>query len=151
VTVIEYATEEVRRQGHDIYTLDGVERVGWMLNAWSHAWDTLTPETLSLRQIVALGKMVEPHKNRSGLRSVGVRVGLRVCPRPDEVEGLLERWCELRPSMQPLEAYKEFEEIHPFVDGNGRTGKIILNLLNRTLDDPIFPPADLWGRAIQNP
>lgn len=35
--------------------------------------------------------------------------------------------------------------------GNGRTGKILLNWLNGTLLNPIFPPADFWGRPIQNP
>jgi fido (protein-threonine AMPylation protein) len=53
--------------------------------------------------------------------------------------------------MAPLEAYVEYEEIHPFVDSNGRTGKIILNYLNGTLLDPIFPPNDIWGDWISNP
>ena len=48
----------------------------------------------------------------------------------------------------PEEAYFEFEYIHPFRDGNGRTGKIILNLLNRSMSDPIWP-TNKWG--IRNP
>jgi hypothetical protein len=28
--VIDYVVEEVRRQGHDITILDGIQRVGWI-------------------------------------------------------------------------------------------------------------------------
>ena len=36
------------------------------------------------------------------------------------------------------DAYLEFQRIHPFVDGNGRVGKILHNWLNDTLHDPIL-------------
>lgn len=44
--------------------------------------------------------------------------------------------------------YFEYEEIHPFRDGNGRTGKILYNYLLGSLNDPQMPP-NFWG--ISNP
>ena len=40
--------------------------------------------------------------------------------------------------------YVAYEWIHPFGDGNGRTGKILHNWLNGTLDDPVLVP-DYFG------
>ncbi len=49
------------------------------------------------------------------------------CPRPDIV-------------------YREFELVHPFSDGNGRTGKVLLNYLADTLERPTMP-SDWFGCA----
>jgi hypothetical protein len=151
--VIEYIVEEVRRQRHNVLTLDGIERVGWMADAWSYAaWCALGKEIKPiLEDAIVLGKRVERVKNAQGLRCSNVRVGQRLCPPWERVPSLLKLLFEQRDALTPLEFYKAFEEIHPFVDGNGRTGKIVLNWLNGTLLDPIFPPADLWGYPILNP
>jgi hypothetical protein len=150
MNVIEYVTEEVNRQGHDVTMRDGIVRVGWMSVAWAFALDNKnTP--LTIGDIKFLGKLVEIEKNKKGFRTCGVRVGSRLCPPPDEVIPRLKRLLELYDSMTPIEWYKEFELCHPFVDGNGRCGKILLNWKNGTLLDPIFPPADLFGGWITNP
>ena len=153
MNVIEYVTEEVERQGHDVTSLDGIERVGWMLNAWAWALNRFSDDErkLTVDDVTHLGTLVEPGKNVSGIRGCGVRVGSRICPPPDEVLPRMERLWKLQDEMTPIEFYKALLEIHPFVDGNGRSGKIILNLKNRTLLNPIFPPQDLFGYPIRNP
>lgn len=40
--------------------------------------------------------------------------------------------------------YYEYENIHPFRDGNGRSGKILYNYLLGTLENPQMPP-NFWG------
>jgi Fic family protein len=42
--------------------------------------------------------------------------------------------------IEPATTYRRFEEIHPFVDGNGRCGKILYNYLHNSLDAPTWPP-----------
>jgi hypothetical protein len=148
--VIGYCAEEVRRQGHNLETLDGIERVGWMLNAWSYALVRCS-RPFEFGDIIDIGKLVERYKNESGIRRLHVRVGPRLCPHPNEVSTLLDNLMGHASDMKPLEFYKAFEEIHPFVDGNGRTGKVLLNWMNGTLLAPIFPPNDLFGDWIENP
>jgi hypothetical protein len=153
MNVIEYVTEEVKRQGHDVKSLDGIERVGWMLNAWSWAlnWFSDGEHSLTVDDAIHIGTLIEPGKNISGIRGCGVRVGTRICPPPDEVLPRLEKLWKLQDGMTPVEFYKEFEMIHAFVDGNGRSGKIIYNLKLGKLLDPEFPPHDLFGGWITNP
>ena len=152
MTVIEYVTEEVSRQGHRVNLLDGIERVGWMLNGWSYALKEVESGRLPLAgDIIHIGRLVEPEKNRIGIRRVGVRVGSRYCPEAHLVEGMLMDLCDRRDSLEPLDFYRALLEVHPFVDGNGRTGKIVLNWLAGTLLTPFFPPNAFWGRSIRNP
>jgi hypothetical protein len=149
--IIDYIQEEVERQGHDTRQSDGLWRIIWMLDAWRYAQFEDNNGSFFLSTVEKLGCMIEPTKNAGGIRRCQVYVGTRECPNSRDLRWLLARWWKNLDSMTPLEAYKEFEMIHPFVDGNGRTGKIILNWKNGTLDDPIFPPADLWGEPIANP
>lgn len=151
-SVIHYCTEEVRRQAHDTSKLDGIERVGWMLNAWSFALRVHGTKTLpAVEDAIHISALIEPVKNEYGLRNCNVRVGVRRCPDYQDVPRLLEKLFESIHLFQPMDFYYEFEMIHPFVDGNGRTGKVLLNWLNKSLLNPIFPPADLFGEPIFNP
>lgn len=147
--VVDYVSEEVERQGHDVFTLDGIERVSWLLEAWSYAL-SCSESAPTKNDVLVIGKLVERHKNRRGYRKCGVRVGAYIAPEYTKVPILLDELFA-RTSASPLDMYRGLLEIHPFVDGNGRTGKVILNWLNGTLLNPIFPPADFWGRVIRNP
>lgn len=66
-------------------------------------------------------------------RSVRVRVGRYLPPAPSEVSGLmfelLEWWNERSAGLSPVLSsailHYRFEAIHPFADGNGRTGRAL--------------------------
>jgi Fic family protein len=66
-------------------------------------------------------------------RTMGVRVGNHFPPHPDDVSPqmfeLLEWWntraTELSPILSSAILHYRFEDIHPFADGNGRTGRAL--------------------------
>ncbi|MCY4510637.1 MAG: Fic family protein [Acidobacteria bacterium] len=149
----EYCTEEVWRQGHNIHIQEGQERVRWMMEAWTFARRLAERnEPVTVDAIEKIGKFVEQVENRKGFRTRPVMIAghLRAQPK-DEIRTQLTELCGRQTDLPALEWYKEFEHVHPFIDGNGRTGKVLLAWLTATWDDPAFPPADLFGRPIRNP
>ena len=136
-SILHFCRDEVNRQGYDMNNREGFDKVVCMLKAWNYA---LNRHYLDVHDISTLGNMVEPNKNHSLLefRKCNVKVGGYIAPPPNVVYGMIANLSHNMYSMTPDEAYLEFQRIHPFVDGNGRVGKIIHNFLNKTLHDPIL-------------
>jgi Fic family protein len=93
-------------------------------------------------------------QNWIGGDSFGPRDAEYIPPAPDHVPGLLEDlvgFCartDLTPVALAAIAHAQFEMIHPFVDGNGRVGRALLQqlLVNRAdLDAPV-PVSVPWSR-----
>ena len=70
---------------------------------------------------------------------------------PEEVEALLDDLCvfcnddSLPAVAQAAIAHAQFETIHPFIDGNGRTGRALIHVLlrRRGLAERVLPPISL--------
>jgi Fic family protein len=72
-------------------------------------------------------------------------------PPPESVPGLLDDLCQfcnddaLPAVAQAAIAHSQFETIHPFIDGNGRTGRALIHLVlrRRGLATRVLPPISL--------
>jgi Fic family protein len=88
-------------------------------------------DVLKLHRILAEGVMDQGEAGR--YRTIAVRVGRYVPPAPGDVSGLmfelLKWWSgkagELSPVISSAILHYRFEAIHPFADGNGRTGRAL--------------------------
>lgn len=120
----------------------GEVSVAWMAEAWFRATHFRGP--LTVPNILELGRLVEPDKNRDGYRECAVRVGWDVKPDWQSVPPLMLDLLDTQDDVTPEEWFHGYEEIHPFVDGNGRTGVLLYNWLKGCLlDDPVWPP-NFW-------
>src|SRR5437879_4147941 len=94
-------------------------------------------KTISHEEILRLHKIIAGDVMDQGTagryRTIPVRVGRYVPPPPEEVSGLmfelLAWWnkdtARLSPVLSSAIVHYRFEAIHPFADGNGRTGRAL--------------------------
>jgi Fic family protein len=130
------------------------------LEAKSHAeaFDLLTTlaqgaenEKITLDIILELHRLVmkgldDEHAGRLRDGPVYIRGANMIPPPARQVAGLLAEWLawqngagqEYAPLVRAAIAHHDFEVIHPFFDGNGRTGRLVLNLM---LLQSGYPPA----------
>lgn len=88
-------------------------------------------DVLKVHSLLARGVMDQGEAGR--YRTISVRVGRHIPPPPEMVSGLmhelLDWWnkhsAEWSPAVTSAVLHYQFEEIHPFADGNGRTGRLL--------------------------
>lgn len=140
--VAAWAAQECDRQR------SGELSVEWMVAGWHYAIaraDQLPTE----HDILKLGAIVEPRLNVSQhYRKCNVQIGGSVkmpwLMVPEAMMKLVGFLTDPDATVEPDEWFRQYEEIHPWRDGNGRTGSILHNWLRGTLDQPGAPP-DFWS------
>jgi Fic family protein len=121
--------------------------------------DPITPATLlAFHRRLLAGSRLDAHagsvrveQNWIGGSSYNPCSAAFVPPPPEYVPALLDDLCafcsnESLPAVaQAAIAHAQFETIHPFVDGNGRTGRALIHLVlrRRGLATRVLPPVSL--------
>lgn len=144
-TLILFLAHEVNRQGK------GPIDVANYVWAWEAMRSTLTRNRerrqnnpINETWLHNLAGIVEP-TNFGRYRQVPVTFangtrGIEWSLIPRAMTGLLEA----QEKLSPEQFYYEFERIHPYTDGNGRVGLMLMNYLNNTMDKPVIPPVIRW-------
>ncbi|WP_172623439.1 Fic family protein [Arabiibacter massiliensis] len=127
--------------------------------AAAEADETITVDTiLAIHRALCAGTRIDRYggklrdrQNWVGGNSYNPLSADYVPPAPQHVEGLLDdlaQYCNDRvvsPIVQAALVHAQFESIHPFVDGNGRTGRALIHLVlrRRGLAPRLVPPVSL--------
>lgn len=107
-----------------------------------------------LKLVKELGAITDP-RNR-GWRKVTVvfASGNRALP-PEFLGRAMEQWAKIYAEQifLPEDSYREFEDIHPFLDGNGRVGDLLwkISMKWRTGVWPIQLPPDIFNERVGVP
>lgn len=133
----------------EIYDLQNTEKV------FFEFLDSRLKDELKHELIVEIhDKLVENIDKRIGYRTTDIRVirsNFDASPGKyvkTDMELLLKWYNENKNKLHPLALalvfHHKFERIHPFMDGNGRTGRMIMNFI---LMNHNFPPTIIYKRT----
>ncbi len=135
--VAEFIRQSNLIEGEDSVIASDDSSLAWK---WITAQSHMGPDDILALHQIMMGGLRPDIAGR--LRSVNVRVGLWMAPNPGQVRRLLYQW-EMNHSKAATEeaikaAHIAFEKIHPFEDGNGRVGRIIMNVQRERAGLPIL-------------
>jgi Fic family protein len=94
----------------------------------------LNKETILLLHKMLIGGINDAIAGRFRAQNEYVRVGTHIAPAPEQIEQLLDNLLTDYESSHNeyfldriSHFHLEFERIHPFIDGNGRIGRVLIN------------------------
>jgi Fic family protein len=105
--------------------------------AWDYMFmfETMNTQIIKHAHKVLMKNQEIDARHKGAWREVPVWIGgVRKDDSPEEIDLKMKAWCQKtmdpdrsKPGIDPISLHVEFEEIHPFVDGNGRLGRMIMN------------------------
>jgi Fic family protein len=155
------AAQQLGEQSADVTALEVLANIDAMATAVSAVGpgDPITLDhLLAFHRRLLTGTRLEDHagqirteQNWIGGSDHNPCSAVFVPPPPELVAGLLDDLCafcnddSLPAVVQAAIAHAQFETIHPFVDGNGRTGRALIHVVlrRRGLAQRVLPPVSL--------
>lgn len=138
-------TDKIRKFLVESNAIEGVYDEDSLLQA-EHAWEFLISQTemsvgviCKLHKILMLNQNLMPHE-KGYLRTVPVYIGGRVATSHLVVEERLKILAtNMQLSPENSKAHHiEYEKIHPFIDGNGRTGRMLMQWERLRAGEPVL-------------
>lgn len=145
--------------------LGNVEAMTWAVENLAAADEVTVAGLLETHRLLLRGTRLEDHggwirdeQNWIGGSAYNPCTAAFVPPPPEHVHSLLLDLCafcntdDLPAVTQAAIAHAQFETIHPFIDGNGRTGRALIHVIlrRRNLGPRVLPPISLvlatWSR-----
>jgi Fic family protein len=127
-------------EGFDDKKMDEQGLVAWRYLVEDVLFDQLDHHCIQkVQKIITLPQNMQPHWRGyyRSMSEVNVTVGGRAAPGWWLVDGLMANWCLDYPELDSVKAHVRFEHIHPFVDGNGRTGRLLMWWMQMHRDEPL--------------
>ncbi len=138
--------------------LGNIDAMVWAVDGISPSEPITVARILEIHRRLLRGTRLEAHggvirteQNWIGGSSYNPCSAAFVPPPPEAVRALLGDLCDfcnqesLPAVVQAAIAHAQFETIHPFVDGNGRTGRVLIHLVlrRRRITSRVMPPVSL--------
>jgi len=113
------------------------------LHAWNFAKRHAHMINLDFIKSVHQELMINLNPRIAGnIRTCSVYIGNNELLTPEKIEETLTKWIKKyskpKNDLEIKEAHIKFEKIHPFEDGNGRVGRIIMNTQRLNVGLPIL-------------
>jgi len=117
---------------------------------WTRPTLELTVENFELLHQMLLGGINDDYAGRIRKARENVRVGWHIAPPPERVRPMLDELIARYNNdgsahfLEKIAAFHlQFETIHPFCDGNGRMGRLLINLQLAALG---YPPVIIQNK-----
>lgn len=120
------------RESNRIEGITDPAEVDQSLAAWAYlsAQDTLTHEVVCETQRLVTINQTDLRDDQKGhyrsVSRVNVQVGGYVPPPWHDVDDLMTDWLNQHHRLSPWLNHVQFEAVHPFRDGNGRVGRLLM-------------------------
>lgn len=147
IHVVRYLCREVQRQDDEAIFVEG------MMNAWFYAF-SVNPADITMQNLQVLNALVKrrPAMNHFRMENVTISsrgpLGAPIGSRFQDVPRHLHVLLEAQGSYDGTDFAKAYLDIHPELDGNGRTASLLMNIKDGTLKDPRDLPYFTWPEPV---